>query len=792
MEQPQLSPLGPAGHGPLCKVLRDLCAVWLAVFIFLGDLPIAQAQSPAVGLPDFQPIVSTGRVERSLRQFEALVADQAWDEAIDLVETIQAEHAEALIPIGSSEDSWKRYETVAKRCQKLMVQLPEEGLTHYRRRIDDSAERLYKEGVEAFDPQKLLRVVREFYASSWSDDALYALSELALQRGDTTAARRWLSNIHPELLGPEGEPAAVALATVSESVEPKTLQDVWLSFQRPDDLITTPESDYSVAMALTRLAYASILDGNLKRAQIEIRLLEAIAPSIEGRFGGKIQPIASALREQLIPVQESKSTEPLPVHQWVWEESIQLPSLSPQDKQMQNRMRQIWFAQNQARMQQAGNMLQMLNRAAVEESFPSIAIADGSDIFITNGAQFYQLDQRGKAEPFDIGSAIGLKTKDQTKQQTNQEIHLGLAQIRIVNGRRNGQPTVSTPVIGSHKIHDHVLYGIQVETLIAGRNQKSTHSVLYGLDLKRDKKLVLQLDSKKITDSADYHFASAPVLREDRVYVALKGGTVGAQLAVACFNREGDPLWIRPIGRGQLSTRSTTLLLGTDTLYFSSNQGAVAALDLADGRMRWVTCYPRAPLAPANVSQLAPSAPEQPILVGDLLFLSPADLSGVIALDATSGRLVWWNDSDDSSARLLGARGDSLVVAGKRFELLDPMTGHLKFAWPESPHAGIRGMGTGLLVGDEVFWPTRDTLYSFDARSGQMSRAPVDTSELGLHGVNLTQADQQLVVLGSKRINLLGNYRIENQELKPRFSRLKHSRMPWTLGYLQDSPTLHP
>ena len=48
--------------------------------------------------------------------------------------------------------------------------------------------------------------------------------------------------------------------------------------------------------------------------------------------------------------------------------------------------------------------------------------------------------------------------------------------------------------------------------------------------------------------------------------------------------------------------------------------------------------------------------------------------------------------------------------------------GHVDWAWPESEHAGIRGMGRGVVAGNEIFWPTRTEIYVIDPKTGAQTR----------------------------------------------------------------------
>ncbi len=66
---------------------------------------------------------------------------------------------------------------------RKIAALPREALDLYRQRVDPMAQRWYEEGIAARDADLLARIVEEVFCSTWGDDALLALGELALGIG---------------------------------------------------------------------------------------------------------------------------------------------------------------------------------------------------------------------------------------------------------------------------------------------------------------------------------------------------------------------------------------------------------------------------------------------------------------------------------------------------------------------------------------------------------------------------------------------------------------------------------
>ena len=59
----------------------------------------------------------------------------------------------------------------------------------YRGRVDPVAQQWYEQGIARRDRKLLQNVVDQAFASSYGDDALMALGEMAFESGDYAAAR---------------------------------------------------------------------------------------------------------------------------------------------------------------------------------------------------------------------------------------------------------------------------------------------------------------------------------------------------------------------------------------------------------------------------------------------------------------------------------------------------------------------------------------------------------------------------------------------------------------------------
>src|SRR5262249_10524105 len=135
-----------------------------------------------------------------------------------------------------------RYLSLRNYCHLQLARFPAEGLATYRRRVDASAEQLYRDGLANRNEGQLHRVVNDFFCSSWGDDALMALGELALERGDYASARRSWEQISPLLRAPDGSPTWLALCDIDLNSKWPEVERLWLAREKPAEWLAYPDT----------------------------------------------------------------------------------------------------------------------------------------------------------------------------------------------------------------------------------------------------------------------------------------------------------------------------------------------------------------------------------------------------------------------------------------------------------------------------------------------------------------------------------------------------------------------
>ena len=120
---------------------------------------------------------------------------------------------------------------------------------------------------------------------------------------------------------------------------------------------------------------------------------------------------------------------------------------------------------------------------------------------------------------------------------------------------------------------------------------------LVCLDLRAEGKLLWRVAAEE-----GWAFDGAPVVAAARLFIVMRRNDIRPQVHVACFDTTTARMrWRRFVcaaetpARGTLAECTHTLLtLSGDTIYVNTNLGAVAALAVEDGRIHWLSLYPRA------------------------------------------------------------------------------------------------------------------------------------------------------------------------------------------------------
>ena len=136
--------------------------------------------------------------------------------------------------------------------------------------------------------------------------------------------------------------------------------------------------------------------------------------------------------------------------------------------------------------------------------------------------------------------------------------------------------------------------------------------------------------------------------------------------------------------RNRIRSFTSPPLYHQGTIYYTTNAGAIAALDSLSGRVKWLTRYPYYPGIHDATRQFGrggdkvthsrvyfqPHQPmlwynQRPLMVGERLYMTPVDTNSIYCIDRRTGKLVWTHAKrSPGCGYLLGmSRKGELVVA---------------------------------------------------------------------------------------------------------------------------------
>lgn len=679
--------------------------------------------SDAIYLPE-----ADSTVRAHLERIQAFRKAEQWTDVVETLRQVMEGHDGQLIQL--TDDHWI---SVLEYAHLQIAGLPEEALEVYRRQVDPQARQWYQQGIDQRDRDALMMVIDNFYCSSWGDDALYALGELSLEQGDFGLARAYFSQLVPT-------PPALLQEGPARKAYPGT--------------------DLSLADVGARLIMCSILEGSTSRAQRELEQFRrepnpgeppsaAGHPDATGVIAGRevnlgetLASLLEASPEWSVPQvpqtwdtfagnnRRNRHTPPLSGgFVWRWEHALpEVPALEA------SIARNYGFRPNRV--------------AEDNESLLSYHPVIYKDmVLLNNEMQVFAFNLKTGQPPWGLEDSVIFRDEDAAASRA---------------GYRNslGAPRYTMTVV------DDKLYVRMGSMITSGAGELSTRRVrgyLLCLDLKAQARVVWKI----LPEDSQWSFEGAPCVVGNDVFVAVRHSDVQHPRAhVDCYDaRTGRKKWrqfvcgANTVAQNQLSEATHSLLtVHRDTIYFNTNLGAVAALRASDGQLKWVYQYRRATgedltaQAAHFYRDLTPC-----VYHSGQLFVAPSDSPSILALDAVTGQRIWENALAADAIHLLGVGGGNLIASGDRLYWFSiEQEGKLVARWPEGDSP--RGFGRGVLSGDRVLWPTRESICVFNQAdyrwTGEIPlaehRRAVDGSNL--LGGNLLVVDDTLLIAGADKI----------------------------------------
>jgi hypothetical protein len=713
----------------------------------LGAIPQAELTAPQID-------AVSGPAASRLEQARALVADKNWTEALRIYRDLMNDADGRLVALDEN-----RYMSLPAYCQLQLARLPPDGLAEYRRNADPIAERSYRKAVADRDEEELRRIASDMFCSTWGDDALLVLGETALERGDYESARRWWELISPLLRDPTGMPLWFSMRDVDLDAHWPEIEKRWNDRTQPATWLAYPDTQLDLADVRARLILASIRAGQFDRAELELNVFRHFHGDAAGRLAGQDGPYVPALERLMSSAREWKSES----RNANWPTFAADHLRSNHSAPIGDVLVPVWprpvklAPMRRMPTDAVVNGLDQFGRP-VDESQPLLCfpITVGDRVVFSDGIRVGSLGlSNGEAAINPSGIIYKFDIRNPRITGMRPDIN-GTILFRAFHGA----PRCTLDAAGT------VVYtriGRLATSVPVERNAEPGDRII-GLDLAREGLLAFQIRP----DGVGWSFDGTSISDGRRLWVAMKKTDVNPHSYVACYDAiaGGDPLWRTYVcsadspatGYGDEITHNLLSCAG-DRIYFNTNLGVVTALDAQSGQIAWMYRYDRSSSMSLQHAESDPHFERNPspcLLHDGVLVVAPSDTPAVFALDAITGKLLWKNDDLKDVLHLLGVVENNLIVSGKQVHALDVRSGVPRFAWPESPNAGIRGMGRGVIAGSEIFWPTRDTIYVLNAVTGQRTRAPIDIRHISQTGANLTAAHGHLLIAGPNILTALG------------------------------------
>lgn len=691
-------------------------------------------------------------VVKQLATARDFIREKRWSQAIPLLQEIIEQHSEAIVPIDTG-----RYGNAADFCQSILSRFPDEGLKIYRERIDEQVRNWFEDGRRELDEQALRRVIDIGLLSSFGDEALDLLGDLAFERGQFSAARTYWQQLLPDLSRPN---------------------DVDQSLMSNLNALTYPDPDIEFAILRAKLVLCSLQSGDLNRADREL----AAFIRLHAESRGELQGEQGVLAELLQRARQAAG-------KWNFDRTNirDLPTFGGNAErdycveQPVDPLTVSWKAPlplnpfiGSAPRPALGKPTSMLS------TFP--IVVDGV-AYVCGAGSIHAFDTAtGKPKwPLGENSDGRIYASDLVDVAGNEMIAFqGVPYFSMTATRGRVYARLGPPVLRRSKV------------------QSGVFSEIVGLDVSaREGELVFQVSSEVLDENSvgpevtSWCFEGAPLVVEDRVYVSARRSVPEDEIHVVCFDEEtGQLVWRRRVCATLKSVPEhfslighRLLTLGDGRLFLDTGAGAIACVEAASGKLLWVSTFE---VLSNDESPFEFSDPWRhgltPCVYADgMVFAAPAEANALIAFDAVTGQQLWHQRLAEPVLHLLGVRDGKLIASGRNLWALHVMSG--EFAWPQGP-VGFKdakgfGNGRGVLADDGIYWPLKDEILLVDVASGELKRRFNLRESTGEQGGNLSVAGGRLLVAQPHHLVALGEAPVAPVAPAKVITRRKRPRSPY-------------
>jgi len=755
----------------------------------------AHGQAIDFTVPEFSLTVEIPSTENETRNLLALVdqhLDQEnWNEALDVIDTLTSEHGHELTVRGEDQFGLgSRYEYFTNLKSYLRIRVGRFArnspgfLKTCRERVDPLAREVFREASDANDVRALKEAVDSFYFSSETDDGLLLLGDLLLEQGDFRQARAAWEQISPAfrtpkdpsgvLLAMPGQPMWIAVDGVDWTQHREYIQQLLsdASFSAQSSA-TIPDYDLDLAAVWARLCLTSWLEGSHRRARAEWLLIKNLFPNAVGHIGGKDQNFANFLSDLIHA--DAFQGQPADADWKTFAANQQRLGVAV-NKLSNANYHEVWqLALKQEQLARRDSEQGIGLKASIEletedanqllSTYP--IVVDGNVIFcdrhrvrvvdLETGNPSFAAGPSLPNQDLEYGSVFSIFRRDEFHNSIRPSSSDGLGAPRF---------TVSS----NGKLFA-VRLGISLDNRVNTNQLQRTENDLLVFDLDAEGKLAAQIPPN-VGPAENWKFEGAPILDGHRLYVGMSESGIRDRSAVACFDwKRGQLLWRTEVcltqpysglvteGSSRYLHHSHKLLsLHEGNLYYNTNHGVIASIACEDGVVNWSTKYPRRNLIPTrlNEAQVKVQRDLNPCICADgMIVAMPMDCDRLVALDSTTGQIIWQTvPGGIDPVHLLGIVDEHVITSGKRLCWIDLHSGKIRAEFPAVDQAIPRGRG--ILTQDTIYWPTEGRIHRLQTKLGPDATVQPAAPPLSLveEGGNLVISDGYLLIAGSRDLRV--------------------------------------
>lgn len=583
---------------------------------------------------------------------EKLTQQKRWGEVIGLYLNAMRDYPTHLIKLKG-----ETYRGVQDFCLEKIGQLPEEGLKVYRERFDPAARSMMHDPRYASDPERLQEILVRYPFSSYTEEILRRLVELYIEAGDGKKGLKYLKM--RRLKSPERSWFSLCEANC-----------LWLLGNR---------------------------QGLLKIFDTVNRELPS-EKVMAGRSTILLRDYIARLIKDLKPKERKGNHEEL------------APKLSFTSKGFRYKLPSIRFTFVEDLGGWGWERRQTKPIKGYRPFFPQIS---NGVLYLHNEFAVYAFDLgSGKGEPmwrYKVKRPKGKLIFDDRNIHTI-TIHRGRVYANLVTDL--GEPVCRN----NWRI---------IESIPFPKRR------LFALDAVTGKKL-WQLGGKaQAKDFQDnLSFSTAPTAEGDRLYVGAiyqPNVTDPFKHYVLCLDpKTGEILWKTFIASGLTemnlfnnATREafcSPVTIYDDTLFYSTNIGAVAGLDKHTGRIKWVFRYRQTPAPATRDVQIERNKLEwinnPPIVWDNIVIFTPLDSKYLWALGRQDGLVKWKIKRRQGLRYIYGIHKEHLILGGDGIAIYDLKRKGKLIKFREG-----RSVGRGALCRQAIYFPASEGIISLTYRT---------------------------------------------------------------------------